>query len=246
MLNTRFRERNFGSHLSRYVPKDRFYLKAKAQGLRARSAFKLEEILKKLGLHSLRAARVVDLGAAPGGWLQVLSRMVGPDGTIIGLDLVDIAPVAPNVQTHALDVRDSAALARIELPFNLDLVTSDMAPKTTGIHSTDVARSHELVRLALEFAMARLRPGGSFVTKVFMGEGIKDLERDMKKAFVEFRQLRPEATRQGSREIYLAAERKGSSANGPRRRGRSSPATGGEGRVRRPRRAQRSQLCTTK
>jgi 23S rRNA (uridine2552-2'-O)-methyltransferase len=194
--------------MARYVPKDRFYLKAKAQGLRARSAFKLEEILQRLALRSLTGATVVDLGAAPGGWLQVLSKLVGPKGTVVGLDLVDIAPLAPNVRTHALDVRDAAALARIELPFGLDLVTSDMAPKTTGIHSTDVARSHELVRMALDFASARLRPGGAFLTKVFMGEGIKDLERDMKKAFAEFRHLRPEATREGSREIYLAAKGK--------------------------------------
>ncbi len=195
--------------MARYVPKDRFYLKAKAQGLRARSAFKLRgDPPEARRLPSLRGATVVDLGAAPGGWLQVLSRMVGPGGTVVGLDLVAIAPVAPNVKTHALDVRDSTALARIDLPFDLDLVTSDMAPKTTGIHSTDVARSHELVRMALEFALARLRPGGAFLTKVFMGEGIKDLERDMKKAFTEFRQLRPEATREGSREIYLAAKGK--------------------------------------
>jgi 23S rRNA (uridine2552-2'-O)-methyltransferase len=194
--------------MARYVPKDRFYLKAKAQGLRARSAFQLEEILERLALPSLRGATVVDLGAAPGGWLQVLARLVGPKGMVFGIDLVDIAPVAPNVKTHALDVRDSAALAGISLPHGLDLVTSDMAPKTTGIHSTDVARSHELVRMALEFAQARLRPGGAFLTKVFMGEGIKELEREMKKAFSEFRQLRPEATREGSREIYLAAKGK--------------------------------------
>jgi 23S rRNA (uridine2552-2'-O)-methyltransferase len=192
--------------MSRYVPKDRFYLKAKAQGLRARSAFKLEEILERLALPSLRGATVVDLGAAPGGWLQILGRLVGPQGMVFGIDLVDIAPVAPNVKTHALDARDSAALAAISLPFGLDLVTSDMAPKTTGIHSTDVARSHELVRMAIEFAQARLRPGGAFLTKVFMGEGIKELEKEMKKSFSEFRQLRPEATREGSREIYLAAK----------------------------------------
>jgi 23S rRNA (uridine2552-2'-O)-methyltransferase len=192
--------------MARYVPKDRFYAKAKAQGLRARSAFKLEELLQRLGLQSLRGASVVDLGAAPGGWLQVLSRLVGPSGTVLGLDLVAITPVAPNVTTYAVDMRDGAALAAVGFPSNLDLVTSDMAPKTSGIHSTDVARSHELVRLALEFALARLRPGGSFVTKVFMGEGIKDLEREIKAAFGEFRQIRPEATREGSREIYLAGK----------------------------------------
>jgi 23S rRNA (uridine2552-2'-O)-methyltransferase len=192
--------------MARYVPKDRFYAKAKAQGLRARSAFKLEELLQRLGLQSLRGATVVDLGAAPGGWLQILARMVGSSGKVYGLDLVPITPIAPNVITHAMDMRDSARLAQVGFPSGLDLVTSDMAPKTTGIHSTDVARSHELVRLALQFAMEHLRPGGSFVTKVFMGEGLKDLERELKAGFVELRQIRPEATREGSREIYLAGK----------------------------------------
>jgi 23S rRNA (uridine2552-2'-O)-methyltransferase len=192
--------------MPRYNPKDRFYKKAKAEGLRARSAFKLEEILERLAIRSLQGATVIDLGAAPGGWLQILARMVGPKGRVFGLDLVGIAPVGPNVVTAVLDMRDSAALARLELPFDVDLVTSDMAPKTTGIHSTDVARSHELVRLALDLARGRLRPGGAFLTKVFMGEGIKDVEREIKAAFAELRQLRPEATREGSREIYLAAK----------------------------------------
>jgi 23S rRNA (uridine2552-2'-O)-methyltransferase len=192
--------------MARYVPKDRFYEKAKAQGLRARSAFKLEELLQRLGLQGLRGATVVDLGAAPGGWLQVLSRLVGPQGRVLGLDLVPIAPVAPNVATYVLDIRDGEALARVGFPSGLDLVTSDMAPKTTGIHSTDVARSHELVRLALGVALASLRPGGSFLTKVFMGDGLKELEREIKVGFAEFRQIRPEATREGSREIYLAGK----------------------------------------
>jgi 23S rRNA (uridine2552-2'-O)-methyltransferase len=192
--------------VARYVPKDRFYLKAKAQGLRARSAFKLEEILQRLGLPSLRGATVVDLGAAPGGWLQVLSKLVGPGGTVVGLDLVEILPVAPNVKTHTMDVRDTTAVAAIGLPSGLQLVTSDMAPKTTGIHSTDVARSHELVRIGLEFAVAHLRPGGAFLAKAFMGEGINEVERQMKAAFTELRHLRPEATRDGSREIYLAGK----------------------------------------
>jgi 23S rRNA (uridine2552-2'-O)-methyltransferase len=192
--------------VARYTPKDRFFQQAKAQGLRARSAFKLDELVQRLGLRSLRGKTVVDLGAAPGGWLQVLARLVGPEGRVIGLDLVAIAPVASNVATHAVDMRDPAALAGLALPAQVDLVTSDMAPKTTGIHATDVARSLELVRLAFDFTRARLRPGGTFITKVFMGQGLQELERDLKAAFLELRHIRPEATREGSREIYLAGK----------------------------------------
>lgn len=206
MLDTRPERQGRRPTLARYTPRDRFYEKAKAEGLRARSAYKIEEILQRLGLKQLRGRTVLDLGAAPGGWLQILARLVGPSGVVIGLDLVEIPGVGANVRTHAVDVRDLAAMAALDLPPKVDLVTSDMAPKTTGIHGTDVARSHELVRLALEVAGARLLPGGSFVAKVFMGEGLKELERELKARFGEVRQIRPEATREGSREIYLAAK----------------------------------------
>ena len=194
--------------MARYTPKDRFYDKAKAEGFRARSAFKLEEILQRLGKKSLSGKTALDLGAAPGGWLQVLARELGPKGTIIGLDLVAIPPLRGNVRTHVVDVRDTAAMAALNLPKQVDLVTSDMAPKTTGIHGTDVARSHELVRMALQVAKERLSANGSFVAKVFMGEGLKELELELKGLFQEVKQVRPDATREGSREIYLVGLRK--------------------------------------
>ncbi len=112
------------------------------------------------------------------------------------------------MRTHAVDVRDAAAMAALDLPRVVHLVTSDMAPKTTGIHGTDVARSHELVRLALGVARERLSPGGSFVAKVFMGEGLKALEAELKALFQELKSVRPEATREGSREIYLLGRAK--------------------------------------
>lgn len=192
--------------MARYNPKDRFYQKAKAQGLRARSAFKIEEILQRLGVHGLAGKHILDLGAAPGGWLQIFARLTGARGAVIGLDLVEIPGLGPNVRTHAVDVRDHAAMATLGLPAHFDLISSDMAPKTTGIHTTDVARSHELVRLALEVARVRLAPGGVFVAKVFMGEGLKELEGELKRLFAEVRAIRPEATREGSREIYLAGK----------------------------------------
>jgi len=194
--------------MARYQPKDRFYRQAKSEGLRARSAYKLEEILERLGLRSLSGKQVLDLGAAPGGWLQILARRVTPSGRVVGLDLVAIPPIGPLVTTHVVDVRDRAALDALHLPPRFDLVTSDMAPKTTGIHSTDVARSHELVRMALEVARERLAPGGYFVAKVFMGEGVRELEQELKASFGELRTIRPEATREGSREVYLTGKLK--------------------------------------
>ena len=166
--------------MARYEPKDRFFEKAKAAGYRARSAYKLKEILGLSPRQDLRGKAVLDLGAAPGGWLQVLAEAVGPQGTVIGLDLVPIAPLgekARQVRTHAVDVRDLEAMAALSLPERVVLLTSDMAPKTSGIHDADVTRSLELLAIALDVARRPL--------------------------FAQLRQVRPEATRAGSRELYV-------------------------------------------
>jgi 23S rRNA (uridine2552-2'-O)-methyltransferase len=193
--------------MARYDPKDRFYRKAKEQGLRARSAFKLPEILERIGAHKLAGGTLLELGAAPGGWLQVLSRLAGPHGLVVGADLVPIAPLSPNVKTLVGDVREPQVLAELRAlaPKGFDLVTSDMAPKTTGIADTDCARSLELVAAALRVARALLKPGGHFLAKVFMGPDLDPfVARELQPAFEKVRRIRPEATREGSREIYLA------------------------------------------
>jgi 23S rRNA (uridine2552-2'-O)-methyltransferase len=193
--------------MARYDPKDRFFQKAKAEGYRARSAYKLKEILGLSPRQDLRGKAVLDLGAAPGGWLQVLAEAVGPQGSVIGLDLVPIAPLgekARQVRTHTVDVRDLAAMAALSLPERVALVTSDMAPKTSGIHDSDVARSLELLAIALAVARERLAPGGSFIAKVFMGNDLETfLRAELRPSFTQLRQVRPEATRAGSREIYV-------------------------------------------
>src|SRR5271165_4676592 len=158
--------------MATYEPKDRFFRRAKAAGYRARSAYKLAEILEIAPRQNLRGQAVLDLGAAPGGWLQVLSEAVGSEGSVVGLDLVAIAPLggkSKNVVTHRLDVRDREALAALPIPRRFAFVTSDMAPKTSGIHDVDTTHSLELLSVALEVARERLDPGGSFVAKVFMG-----------------------------------------------------------------------------
>ena len=189
-----------------YDPRDRFYKKAKQEGFRARSAYKLQEIAKRFSLFP-RGARVLDLGAAPGGWLQVIGPLVGGGGVVVGLDLERIPPVAGPVKTAVLDLRAPDVRERIrELhdgPF--DVVTSDMAPKTTGIRGADEARSIELARIALGLAKELLVPGGSFVAKVFEGGELEGNLRDVKAAFGQEKLVRPEATRDRSREIFVVA-----------------------------------------
>jgi 23S rRNA (uridine2552-2'-O)-methyltransferase len=149
----------------RYDPRDRFFRKAKEEGLRARSAYKLEEIAARFRL--LRPGQaVLDLGAAPGGWLQVIARAVGPKGLVIGVDLERIAPLPAPVRTLAHDIRAPdlhERLAAAGAPPVFDVITSDMAPRTTGVRLTDEARSLELAFVALAVADRYLAPGGVLV-----------------------------------------------------------------------------------
>ncbi len=191
-----------------YQPKDHYFRKAKAQGLRARSAFKIEEIVQR---HRLLAPgqAVLDLGAAPGGFLQVLAEIVGQRGAAVGVDLEPIRNLGrPWVKTAVLDLLGPDAIERIfELhPGRFDLVASDMAPKTIGVKVTDEARSLELCRTALAVARATLKLGGSFVTKVFMGGDFPLFRREVAEHFEEVRVARPQATRESSYEVYVVGK----------------------------------------
>ncbi|MHB8876392.1 MAG: SAM-dependent methyltransferase [Myxococcaceae bacterium] len=193
-----------------YKPKDHFFKKAKQEGFRARSAFKIEEIARRFFLLK-SGARVLDLGAAPGGFLQVLSDAVGQKGSVLGIDLVAIRPFGrANVTTAVLDVLADDFDQKLDAlragPF--DLVVSDLAPKTTGVHGTDEARSLRLADKALELARARGKPGSSFVTKLFMGGDFEQFRARMREAFEEVKVVRPEATRGASLEVYLVGLRK--------------------------------------
>ncbi len=188
-----------------YRPKDHYFRRAKQLGLRARSAFKIEEIATRFGL--LRAgARVLDLGAAPGGFLQVIADAVGPGGMALGIDVVPVRPIAkPQIKTAVLDVLADDFLARLRSLYRgeFDAVISDLAPKTTGIKSTDEARSIALASRALEAALAQGRPGSSFVSKVFMGRDFEGFRTRVRLGYEEVKIVRPEATRGGSSEVYL-------------------------------------------
>ena len=188
-----------------YDPKDFYFRKAKKEGLRARSAFKIDEILRRHRLLSPGDA-VLDLGAAPGGFLQILADAVGKDGVAVGVDLEPVRNLGkPWVKTAIVDLLAGDALDRIRAlyPGTFALVASDMAPKTIGVKITDEARSLELVRMALSIAEATLAPGGAFVAKVFMGGDFPALKKDLGARFETVQVVRPQATRESSYEVYV-------------------------------------------
>ena len=188
-----------------YDPKDFYYRKAKKAGLRARSAFKIDEIVRRHRLVS-KGQAVLDLGAAPGGFLQVLADLVGEKGVAVGVDLEPVRNLGkPWVRTAVVDLLAADALDRIAAlhPGRFDLVTSDMAPKTIGIKVTDEARSLELCRMALRVAGETLRLGGAFVTKVFMGGDFPEFKREVAARFDKVHVARPEAVREASYEVYV-------------------------------------------
>jgi 23S rRNA (uridine2552-2'-O)-methyltransferase len=188
-----------------YDPKDFYYRKAKKAGLRARSAYKIDEILKSHRLLG-KGHAVLDLGAAPGGFLQILADVVGESGVVVGVDLEPIRNLGkPWVKTAIVDLLAPDALEKInELHAGrFHLVTSDMAPKTIGIKVTDEARSLELVRMALAVACETLEQGGAFVAKVFMGGDFPGLKKELAEKFSGVHVARPMAVRDSSYEVYI-------------------------------------------
>jgi 23S rRNA (uridine2552-2'-O)-methyltransferase len=207
-----------------YDPRDRFWQKAKKEGLRARSAYKLEEIQERFQV--LRpGGRVLDLGAAPGGWCQVAAREVGPRGFVLGVDLEPIAPLPPPAVTWVADAFTPELLERLraegKAPY--DAVLSDLAPKTSGIRGADEARSLELAGRALSLALDVLKRSGFFVVKVFMGGDFEAFLRGCRQAFAQVRVVRPEASlARGSKEVYLVCRE-------PRPRSPTPPDPSGPG-----------------
>jgi 23S rRNA (uridine2552-2'-O)-methyltransferase len=182
--------------------------KARADGYRSRAAFKLLEINTRDRL-LIPGARVVDLGAAPGGWSQVAVQKTSPGGRVVAIDLLEVAPV-PGVTVLQGDFREEAMRRKLADALGgerADVVLSDLSPNISGIASADQARAAELVRLALEFCRAHLAPEGAFLVKVFQGEEFAGLLKEMKAMFREVRTLKPSASREESRETYLLCRR---------------------------------------
>ena len=200
-----------------YRPHDRYYRKAKQEGYRSRAAYKLLELQQRYRL--LRTGDVVvDLGAAPGGWLQVAAAIVGSKGSVIGADLEEIQPLP---QRNITLVRGDATTEEIQSTMKellgrpADCVISDMAPKLSGIRDADMARCLELNRIALAIAVQLLRPGGSLLIKSFISNELHRFTAELKEHFSVVQRTKPEATRQGSSEFYFLAKNfKGKTSRG--------------------------------
>lgn len=190
-----------------YDRKDSHYARAKQAGYRARSAIKLRELDRRFRLLR-RGDRVVDLGAWPGGWLQVVSERIGTEGRVVGIDLRPIEPLAhPAVILLTADVRDPETIERARdlLGAPASLLLSDMAPKLTGVRATDDARCAELATVAVDAAMSLLAPEGRLVMKLFTNADQQNLLARLRRAFETVKATRPEAVRRGSAELYVFA-----------------------------------------
>lgn len=183
---------------------DVYVKRAKQEGFRSRAAFKLLEIDQRNRLLA-PGMTVVDLGAAPGSWAQVVSQKIAPGGMLIALDILEMAPL-PGVTMVQGDFREEATLSALQEILQgraVDLVISDMAPNVTGIDLMDQARSMHLCELALDFALQCLKPGGCFLVKLFQGSGFEDFLRAMRQHFGQVVTRKPQASRGRSNEIYL-------------------------------------------
>ncbi|MES9833816.1 MAG: 23S rRNA (uridine(2552)-2'-O)-methyltransferase RlmE [Candidatus Thiodiazotropha sp. LLP2] len=185
---------------------DAYVKKAQKAGYRSRAAFKLLEIQEKDKIIK-PGMRVVDLGAAPGGWSQIARDLVGEKGEVVALDILEMDPIA-GVHFIQGDFREPQPLESLRKHLDgepVDLVISDMAPNVTGMTSVDQPRGIYLCELALEFARETLKPGGGFVVKVFQGAGFDDYLREMRGVFSRVVSRKPDSSRAKSREIYLVA-----------------------------------------
>ena len=199
------RTKSSNQWLQRHV-KDPFVRKARSEGYRSRAAYKLIEINTKERF-LVPGGRVVDLGAAPGGWSQVAAQKVASGGRVVALDLLEIAPIS-NVTVLRGDCRDPSIQAQLVAALGgpkTDVVLSDLSPNISGIASADQARAAELVRMAMDFCRERLQKEGVFLVKVFQGGEFANLLKELKGMFREVRTLKPAASREESRETYLLA-----------------------------------------
>ena len=184
---------------------DPYVARARREGYRSRAAYKLAEIDDRF--HLLKpGARVVDLGAAPGGWSEVAAKRVGAGGRVVALDILDLKPIA-GVEFIKLDFLDASAPERLKtlLGGKADVVLSDMAANTTGHRQTDHLRIMALAEAAAYFAGEVLAPGGSFVCKVLQGGTEAALLAELKRDFSTVKHIKPPASRADSAELYLLA-----------------------------------------
>ena len=183
--------------------RDQYRRLAKDQGYRARSAYKLLQMNRSYNIIK-KGDKVVDLGCAPGGWLQVAVKEVRPSGKVIGIDLKPVTPVVDAIILQG-SIEDPNILSKIEeiLGSKADVILSDMAPNVSGVWDIDHARQISLSTIALGFARQVLRVGGSSVFKIFEGEMLKEFKSELRKSFGKVLLSKPSASRQESSELYI-------------------------------------------
>ena len=186
---------------------EHYYNRAKSEGYRSRASYKLKQLDEEH--HFFRGAKnVLDLGAAPGGWLQVAAEAVGSEGKVIGLDLKEIYPLEnKNVETIIGDVTDPKVQEEVLSRFNgkADVILSDMAPNVMGVWEVDDLRQIHLARTALSIADRLLREDGWIVIKVFQGKEHEAFIREVRSMFRKVYIVKPKASRKGSAEVYVVA-----------------------------------------
>ncbi len=200
------RSRSSGRWLSEHFS-DEYVKLAQAQGYRSRAVFKLKELDEREHLFKPGMA-VLDLGAAPGGWAQYAAERIGKSGKIIALDLLPVEAI-PGVAIIQGDFREEAVLEQLRVELDarpVDLVLSDMAPNSTGTRAVDQSRSMYLAELALETAREVLKPGGSFVVKLFQGPDFDAYVKEARGLFAKVTVRKPKASRDRSPEVYLVGK----------------------------------------
>ena len=199
------RQKSRGRWLDNHVS-DEYVQRARRDGYRSRACYKLMEIDDKHQI--LRSGiTVVDLGAAPGSWSQLAAKRIGPAGSIIAIDILDMVPM-PGVKLIKGDFAADSTLENLMRHLSgeeVDLVISDMAPNLSGMREIDQPRAMYLAELAFESASRMLRPGGVFLVKCFEGEGVTQFREVLSRAFKQLFNLKPKASRPKSREIYMLA-----------------------------------------
>jgi 23S rRNA (uridine2552-2'-O)-methyltransferase len=188
---------------------DPFVKQAQAEGWRSRAVFKLEELIDRDRL--LKPGMVVvDLGAAPGGWSQMVRERLGDSGRIVALDILPMQGIA-GVEFIEGDFREEAVVQQLQATLDgapVDLVLSDMAPNMSGVESADRDRALYLAELAQDFASQHLKPGGTFVVKLFQGRGFDGYVKDLRRAYERVSMRKPKASRSRSPEVYALAQGK--------------------------------------
>jgi len=187
---------------------DAFVKKAQVEGKRSRAAFKLTEILDKHGIQLKADAVVVDLGCAPGSWSSEMAQRIGPEGLVVGIDLLELQPIR-GVQLIQADFDSPAGLAQIDAVLQgrkANMVISDMAPEMSGNKLVDQARMMHLNDMTLTFAINHLRQGGNLLLKTFMGDGFDAFRKELSGWFSKVKIVKPAASRKTSAEMFLLAE----------------------------------------